>query len=183
MPKSGKNMILMRGLPSCGKSHRSRRLAGACGTVIEIDDYWYSEVGSDPTAYTWRSSEVDRCRRWTFARISEALDAGRTPLVIDGMNDVDPFTGHYVLHALRCDYQVTIEEPDSPWWLQIRSLLEDPALHRPALDEWAKKLTFLSRSTHRVPIATLRTRIRRWRNNVSVADYLAALPGGRIVTH
>ena len=43
----------MRGLPGCGKSHMARRLAGDAGIVLETDEYFYTQVGNDPTSYDY----------------------------------------------------------------------------------------------------------------------------------
>jgi hypothetical protein len=40
-------VYLMRGLPSCGKSHRSKQLAGAQGVICETDQFFYTQVGQN----------------------------------------------------------------------------------------------------------------------------------------
>ena len=42
-------VYLMRGLPTCGKSHTARKLAADQGVVLETDEYFLTQVGQDPT--------------------------------------------------------------------------------------------------------------------------------------
>ncbi len=48
---SRKIVYLMRGLPSSGKSHMARKLAGDNGLVCETDTYFHAHVGEDPERY------------------------------------------------------------------------------------------------------------------------------------
>ncbi|MBI2479880.1 MAG: hypothetical protein HYV60_14985 [Planctomycetia bacterium] len=64
MQSSAKQVYLMRGLPACGKSHTTRRLAGEQGIVLETDHYfgrWHNTVAG----LTFRFPQ------WSFARISQ----------------------------------------------------------------------------------------------------------------
>lgn len=166
-------VYLMRGLPACGKSHRARRLAGATGVVLETDQYFLTEVGDDPTCYDYDAALLPAARGWNFARFQEAVSAGRTPIVVDRGNGLNQETRAYAVHAVAQGYRVELVEPDSPWWLELRPLLADPAANAEALDAWAHRLAELSRTTHRVSANTIRRWARSWRLDLTVDEILA----------
>ena len=62
----GKIVYLMRGLPSSGKSHTARKLAGQTGIVCETDEYFYTHLGDDPARYDYRPELLEEARQWNF---------------------------------------------------------------------------------------------------------------------
>ncbi len=44
-------VYLMRGLPSCGKSYTARLLMRDGGVVLETDEYFCTQVGTDPKKF------------------------------------------------------------------------------------------------------------------------------------
>lgn len=58
-------LVLMRGLPSCGRSTTARELAAADGVVLEFDRYFHDHVGEDSARFDWRPElrPVARARR------------------------------------------------------------------------------------------------------------------------
>src|SRR3954465_5626008 len=63
-------------------------------------------------------------------------------------------------------------EPNSWWWQEIRVLLKYKRMTRPALYEWAEKLSEMSRETHRVPAKTIRDWMDSWKWDLTVEDIL-----------
>ncbi len=163
----------MRGLPSCGKSHASQKLAAEGGVRIEFDEYFYTQVGNSTSSYDWSRELMQSARAWNFQRIKAAVDAGESPIIVDSDNLVGPVTKQYVAYAFAHGYEVAIKEPNSPWWRTIRELLADKAANADALQMWAKRLANMSKTTHRVPIADILGRINRW-SNVTVEHILSA---------
>ena len=78
-----KTVILMRGLPSCGKSYTSRQLAGEEGVVCELDEFFYAQVGDDPSVYNWSDDLVARAHLWNLGRFKDAVDAGNALVIVD----------------------------------------------------------------------------------------------------
>src|SRR5438105_13501535 len=104
---------LMRGLPSCGKSTTARTLVGVTGVVLETDEYFYTQVGGDdPTRYNYRQELVPTARQWNLQRFQQAVDAGRSPIVVDRGNGLNVETQEYAVYALRHGYRVELKEPE-----------------------------------------------------------------------
>jgi hypothetical protein len=161
---SGKVVYLMRGLPSCGKSYTARQLAGPTGTVLETDEYFYTQVGDDV---------LEAARQWNFARFRKAIEAGISPIVVDRGNSLSVESGNYARLARDYGYRVALREPDAPWWQLIRNLLRDKERYSADLDQWAQRLALMSKATHRVPASTIRRRMNKWKVDLTVEDILS----------
>ncbi len=171
--KTQKRMILMRGLPSCGKSFASRQLVIDGGIHIEFDEFFYTQAGDNPARYDWSAKLLPSARRWNYERIKRAIQNNASPIVVDSDNSPCATTGAYVTLALDHGYQINFKEPETPWWREIRRLLDDKKANREALRNWAQKLVLLSRGTHRVPLERFLHRIERW-DNLTVETILSA---------
>jgi len=68
-----------------------------------------------------------------------------------------------------------------PWWQELRVLLKyKQYLDDKLLDAWATRLADATRDTHRVPAATIRRWMSRWRHDLTVQDILDdGEPAGR----
>ena len=162
----------MRGLPSCGKSYTSRQLAGEEGVVCELDEFFYAQVGDDPSVYNWSDDLVARAHLWNLGRFKDAVDAGNALVIVDADNRLDIQACEYIEYALAWEYQIEIREPDSPWWGDIRKLLADKQANEQAILVWLRKLSAMSRAKHRAPLAVLIDRANSWKVDVSLEDYL-----------
>ena len=169
---SDKIVYLMRGLPSCGKSYTARKLAGQTGVVCETDDYFHTQVGDDPTRYDYRKELLEHARRWNLERFKNAVDAGRSPIVVDRGNSLSLQSQVYARYVAERGYAVELKEPESDWWQEIRVLLKYKHVTREILYEWADRLAKMSRSTHRVPATTIRRWMDRWKYDLTIADIL-----------
>ena len=103
-----KLVLLMRGLPSCGKSHTARRLAGADGVVLETDQYFYTQVGDDPGSYDYSEELLADARKWNLNRFRDALSHGVTPIVVDRGNGLNRESREYVVAAHEQGYEVEL---------------------------------------------------------------------------
>ena len=167
-------MILMRGLPSCGKTYTSRKLARAGGAHIEFDQFFYTQMGADPNSYDWSEQELSNARNWNLERIKAAVDEGVSPIIVDSDNTVCGFTKQYVVYAVERGYEIQFKDPESPWWRTIRQLLDNRESNARELRAWAGILTTLSESMHRVPLQAILQRIERWKSDITCEDILAA---------
>lgn len=165
-------VYLMRGLPSCGKSHMAKRLAGEVGVICETDEFFFSEVGDDPAKYNYDASRMDEARDWNFDRFCEAVEAGVPRVIVDRGNSRSMESCIYIEFAMEHGYQVELKEPDSEWWQEIRVLLKYRELTGPALDEWAEQLAEMNRSTHRTPAKTIRRWMSKWKHDLTIEDIL-----------
>ncbi len=169
---SQKIVYLMRGLPSSGKIHTAKLLAGPTGVVCETDAYFYTQVGEDPTQYDFRKELMPVARRWNVARFRQAVADGRTPIVVDRGNGLTVETQTYARYALDHGYAVELKEPESPWWQELRVLLKYKECTTPVLDAWAARLADVSRSVHRVSASTIRRRMNTWKYDLTVEEIL-----------
>jgi hypothetical protein len=166
-------VYLMRGLPGCGKSHRAKRLAGDQGVVLETDEYFYTQVGTDPAAYDYRADLLPEARKWNLARLKEALVAGISPIVIDRGNGLNVETREFAALAVDHGYAVELAEPDSSWWQELRVLLKyKEFVDEKLFDAWAKILAQSTGDGHRVPASTIRRWMQHWRHDVTVDQIL-----------
>lgn len=166
-----KSVYLMRGLPCCGKSHMAARLAGEDGVVLETDQYFYTEVGDDPSYYNFDKSLLPAARDWILEQYRAALGAGRSPIVLDRGNGRNAESRVFVELADTYGYQVELREPDSPWWQDLRVLLKYSEFVADELfDQWAEALAEKSRTGHRTPATTIRRWMRGWKHDLTVDD-------------
>jgi len=171
---SGKAVYLMRGLPGCGKSHRAKRLAEPGGVVLETDQYFYTQVGTDITRYDFDETLLPAARKWNLDRLADAISAGRSPIVIDRGNGLNPETREFAALAVAHGYRVELAEPDSAWWQELRVLLKyKDHVASELFDVWAQRLADSTRNGHRVPASTIRRWMAHWRHDLTVEDILA----------
>jgi hypothetical protein len=169
---SEKIVYLMRGLPSCGKSHKSKELAADGGLICETDEYFYTQVGDDPTKYNYRRELQQAACKWSFERFCRAVDEGISPIIVDRGNSRSLESRRYARYAVNNGYSVEMVEPDSWWWQEIRVLLKYKHLTKPALYEWAEKLSEMSRATHRVPASTIKDWMNGWKWDLTVQEII-----------
>ena len=165
-------IYLMRGLPSCGKSHTARKLAGQTGVVCETDAFFYTQVGADPSQYDYDPALLQAARDWNFDCFQRAVDAGRSPIVVDRGNSRNRETQRYARYGIDHGYQVELKEPQSPWWREIRMLLRAKQIHGQNLDRWAQRLAQINQSTHRTSAATIRHWMTYWQPDLTIEDIL-----------
>ena len=167
-----KIVYLMRGLPSCGKSHTARKLVEQGGLVCETDEYFYTQVGDDPNVFDYADGMMKEARQWNLSRFRQALAEGVSPIVVDRGNSRSVESKVYIQDAMAHGYTVELKEPDSPWWQEIRVLLKYKKFTRPVLHKWADQLAKLNRSTHRVPASTIRDWMDKWKYDLTIEDIL-----------
>lgn len=165
-------VYLMRGLPSCGKSTKSKQLAGANGVICETDEYFYTEVGDDRKSYDYDASLIDVARNWNYDRFSRAVQDGVGFIVVDRGNGLNVESQRYALFAVEHGYRVELTEPDSEWWQEIKVLLRYKEETATILDRWAERLAKMNRQTHRTPAKTIRRWMSKWRSDLSVEQIL-----------
>lgn len=169
---SDKITYLMRGLPSCGKSHTAQRLCAEGGIICETDAYFYTQVGDDPMRYDYHNDLLPKARQWNFERFKGAVDRGISPVVVDRGNGRNCESQAYARYAVERGYKVLLKEPESEWWQEIRVLLKYKQATKEILYQWADRLSDMSRQTHRVPASTIRDWMAHWKYDLTVEDIL-----------
>ena len=169
-------VYLMRGLPACGKTHTARKLAGDTGIVLETDEFFYTQVGTDYTTYDFSEDLLPAARRWVVERFQVAISRDVSPIVIDRGNGLNRESQVFARYALDHNYRAELREPESEWWQEIRVLLKYKEFTQPILDQWADRLAEISRGSHRVPAETIRSWMTSWRHDLTVEEILAYTP-------
>ncbi|XP_051634815.1 NEDD4-binding protein 2-like 2 isoform X5 [Manacus candei] len=107
-----KFLLILRGLPGSGKSTLSRILLGqSCdGIVLSTDDYFRQQDG-----YTYNAAQLGDAHDWNQKRAKQAMEQGRSPVIIDNTNTQAWEMKPYVEVALEKGYRVEFHEPDT-WW-------------------------------------------------------------------
>uniref|UniRef100_A0A1A8CBZ1 NEDD4 binding protein 2-like 2 n=1 Tax=Nothobranchius kadleci TaxID=1051664 RepID=A0A1A8CBZ1_NOTKA len=105
-------LILMRGLPGSGKTTRARELLpiGPCGVILSTDDYFAQKYG-----YQYDPGLLGVAHEWNQSRANNALNDGRSPVIIDNTNLQAWEMKPYVKMALERGYKVDFCEPETSW--------------------------------------------------------------------
>ncbi|XP_044202792.1 NEDD4-binding protein 2 [Thunnus albacares] len=147
----GKVLVLIRGAPGSGKSTLARALRdhNPGGVVLSTDDYFthHGQYQFDPNA-------LGEAHEWNHKRAKEAFERGANPIIIDNTNMQCWEMKPYVVQALKHDYKVLFREPDT-WWKNKPRELE-------------------RRTTHSVPVETIRRMLNRYERFVTVQSIIGS---------
>ncbi|KAB1267751.1 NEDD4-binding protein 2-like 2 [Camelus dromedarius] len=121
--KLQKLLILLRGLPGSGKTTLSRYhtvdddnlfriLLGQSrdGIVFSTDDYFHHQDG-----YRYNVNQLGDAHDWNQNRAKQAINQGRSPVIIDNTNTQAWEMKPYVEMAIGKGYRVEFHEPET-WW-------------------------------------------------------------------
>ncbi|XP_051253170.1 NEDD4-binding protein 2-like 2 [Dicentrarchus labrax] len=105
-------LMLMRGLPGSGKSTLARELlsTGPSGLILSTDDYFAYREG-----YRYEPGLLGAAHEWNQRRAKDAMQDGRSPIIIDNTNIQAWEMKPYVKMALDRGYKVDFCEPDTSW--------------------------------------------------------------------
>uniref|UniRef100_H3ALK5 NEDD4 binding protein 2 like 2 n=1 Tax=Latimeria chalumnae TaxID=7897 RepID=H3ALK5_LATCH len=107
-----KVLILMRGVPGSGKSTLAQEVLAQHaneGLVLSTDDYFYHN------GYSFDGKLLGDAHEWNQNRARDAMNHGRSPIVIDNTNTQAWEMKPYVGMALERGYGVEFHEPHT-WW-------------------------------------------------------------------
>lgn len=171
-----KQLIIMRGLPSCGKSTTAKEIAGTTGLIFSADQYFYTEVDAHlPDVYSFKGRYLAYAHKWAFWRACLQLNMGHPLVIIDNTNTTASEAKEVATYAFNQDYEIVVQEPKSPHWLEIRELLKDRKTNRDALNVWAGKLAKISADVgHNVPEFVIGKMMWRWQNDLTAEQILEA---------
>nr|XP_060626829.1 NEDD4-binding protein 2-like 2 isoform X2 [Anolis sagrei ordinatus] len=111
--ESQKLLFILRGLPGSGKTTLSHILLRKSrdGIVFSTDDYFRQNNG----CWSYNIALLGNAHDWNQKRAKEAMDHGRSPIIIDNTNTQAWEMKPYVEAALEKGYRVEFHEPDT-WW-------------------------------------------------------------------
>jgi NEDD4-binding protein 2 len=108
--EAAKRLILMRGLPGSGKSHRAKEIAAEDpgSQIFSTDDYWGKDYNFDP-------SKLGEAHTWNHQRAHQAMQKGSSTVIIDNTNMFHSHMDPYVKSARQFGYEVSHEHSKAPW--------------------------------------------------------------------
>jgi 2'-5' RNA ligase/endonuclease/exonuclease/phosphatase family metal-dependent hydrolase len=145
-------LVVLRGPSGSGKSRSVAEILTQSpgGVAFSTDDFFIDAASGD---YVFRFEALAEAHEWNRARAIAAIDAGRSPVVIDNTNLEAWEAAPYVRRALLRGYNVEIRDSDSPWCRDAAELAR--------------------RNAHGVPVDRIEVQLARW-TKYTVADALAA---------
>lgn len=166
--KSDKVLILMRGLPSSGKSYRALELAGGNDAIVFSADKFWGKSREEYLA-NWCRDRLHLAHAWCQRLVKEAMERAEPLVVVDNTHTKMSEMSVYYKMAVEHGYTIRIEEPTSPWWLNdIAPYLADKVTHRVKLREAVLFLHEKNKETHGVPLDTMQAMMDRYQPNVTV---------------
>jgi predicted kinase len=113
-----RELIIMRGVSGTGKSTRARQLAATGGDIFSTDDFFGQ--GADYHK-NYNPDRLAEAHQWNIARVEQAMEAARSPIIVDNTNIMPYEAKPYVLLAKQYGYAIRIEEPQSDHWRQVQN--------------------------------------------------------------
>jgi endonuclease/exonuclease/phosphatase family metal-dependent hydrolase len=146
-------LVVLRGPSGSGKSRSvSEILAQSPGGVsFSTDDFFVDAASGE---YVFRVEALAEAHEWNRARAIAAIDAGRTPVVVDNTNLEAWEAAPYIRRAVGRGYTIEIRDSDAPWCRDAAELAR--------------------RNAHGVPLDRIELQLARW-TKYTVADALAAV--------
>ncbi len=148
-----KKLIILRGLPSSGKSTLAKKLHDECVGEASINstDFFFMVSGE----YKFNFQNLGKYHKQNLANTIRDMTDGIDLVIVDNTNTTWEEIKPYAKAALLLNYEIEIVEPDTPWKYNVEECVR--------------------RNTHGVPIEAL-TRMRaRWQTTESILAKLKDL--------
>ncbi|NWX84630.1 N42L1 protein, partial [Nothoprocta pentlandii] len=85
--------------------------------VLSTDDFFIRSG-----VYVFEPDLLEDAHRWNQARAEKAMKNGKSPVIIDNTNIHAWEMKPYVMMARENNYEVTFQEPDTPWKFNVQEL-------------------------------------------------------------
>ena len=156
-------LILMRGIPSCGKSYRALELANGNKDIICSADSFF---GNTPEEYAknWTPQKLGLAHKTCQNRVRKLMCEKSNLIIVDNTNTKMAECLPYMALADSYLYDsVIIEEPTSDWWVnQIKPFLSEREKNQAHLEKMCGFLAEKSKLTHHVPLDAIKRMMFRY---------------------
>lgn len=142
-------LFIMMGIPGSGKSTRAKKIANC---VFEADNYWLNCVGE----YLFIPHKIRDAHIWCQSEVRKAMQDGKTSICVANTSLTPVERKPYVDLAKEFDYDVSLELPDSPWFLDVLPRLRDKTFTEEDIR------VFVEKTVHNVPYAVIKSMMERW---------------------
>ena len=169
-----KVLILMRGVPSSGKSTRAKELAGDDVSAICSSDNFFGKTIEEYNS-NWCSERLYEAHCKCFEEIENRLQNELSLAIVDNTNVKIKKMKPYADLAIKYQYELRIEEPTSPWWINdIAPYLGNKEKNRKHLEKMCLFLWEKNQLTHKVPLETIKKFMFRYAPNVTIEQLFNA---------
>lgn len=165
------NIIIMRGLPGSGKSHRAKELSEQFKCpIFASDNYWIEDVLHCPEVSEedriklykarWNGRFLKECHQWVYNQVIDTYLLGNDVCIVDSVNATKKDFQRYLDLAENGLCNTKIQYPESDWWCEYAPYLADKENHKHELDDFAELLE--AKNSHGVPFESIRGMINKW---------------------
>lgn len=149
-----KKLIVVRGIPSSGKS----TLVDKILRESYKDEYIYN-VSIHSTDYFWMRPDgtydfnpklLGQAHDWNFQECCLAIEHGFPVVIVDNTNTMYKEFSRYVEYAINNGYDVEIKEPETTWKFDVEECFK--------------------RNTHNVPKEAIQRMLDRWESTESCLE-------------
>lgn len=138
--------------------------------ALEVAKNMHPSLEAIEYTSNWSADRLHGAHKSTNFQFKNAIDKGITPVIVDNTNVRAQDMKSYVQYATDAEYDVSIQEPDSPHWKQYKDYLKDKYGNKEKIAEFAQLLH--QKNVHGVPLNNIEQMIARWQPNLSVKDVL-----------
>ena len=170
-PENRNTLVLMRSVPSGGKSYRARELSGNDPSVIFSADLFFGKTRDEYVA-NWHKDKLSKAHHWCQWNTANAMGRQLPLVIVDNTNTMIREMMPYFDMAVKYQYKVQIEEPTSPWWKEISVLLLNKVENRAKIEAAARMLAEKSLDSHCVPYESILKMLLRFHTNVTLDDLI-----------
>ncbi|VVC24396.1 Hypothetical protein CINCED_3A018045 [Cinara cedri] len=154
--KGYKVMVIMRGLPGCGKSFQAKDILNQCYTNPNSDEFIFSAdkffINKHTGRYHYNKSKINDAHLWSQQKVKHAVEHGVTPVIVDNTHTQAWEMEIYFKLSVNNGYWIEIIEPTSEW-------------------AWESKELF-KKNVHNVPYDAIEPMIHRYEHNINVEKLL-----------
>ena len=183
-PLNDLRLVLMRGLPSCGKSYKANEIAGGDDSIIFSADKFFGKT-CEEYVQNWNLQKLFVAHKVCKKGAKMAMQRRAPLVIIDNTNTVMRELSPYFDLAVQYGYKVEIEEPTSSWWVNdIAPYLLDKPKYKKELEKACEFLAEKSKKTHCVPLSSIQKMMARYQPMINFQDLVNSFckryPDGKI---
>jgi len=138
--------------------------------ALEVAKNMHSTLEKIEYSDKWAPGKVPIAHRAINTDFKAAIDTGITPVISDNCNCSLRDMMSCVEYATKAEYEVILEEPDSPHWKEHKPLLANKYENRDKLKAFASVLA--DKNTHGVPVASIESMMAKWVHNPTIKEIL-----------